>query len=122
MSRETLIKLYSGKTAIGAESDIYFSPDNTFKGLIGKTKDSPITGTWSVTDNELCIYSFRKDKLGTYSDCYEYWSDGSRIISLWSVHSDRSRVDRSTGYVEIEQSNFRAGDLISERYYSTGGT
>jgi hypothetical protein len=76
MSREVLTKLYSGKTALGVESDIYFLPDNTFKGLIGKPKTvSPITGTWSVAGNELCIYSFRRDDLGTYCDCYEYWSN-----------------------------------------------
>jgi hypothetical protein len=113
MSSDAISKIYSGKTAVWKSSEMYFSPDGTVKGLYGKPKPtSPFSGTWSVNGNELCATVAFSDKPTTYTDCWKWWTDGKKLVTLWSKHNDNSAVDETHGYFkEIE---FRRGDLVSK--------
>jgi len=121
MSSEAVIAMYSGKTLVGSQSDIYFAPDHTDKGILGKPKMTTLLlGTWSVADNEICTYNFRKNDHQSYRDCYKHWQDGGRIVTLWSAHADGSPVDANNGYSNDGQ-KLVAGDQVSERYAAAGG-
>jgi Protein of unknown function (DUF995) len=121
MTSEALVAMYSGKTLVGKQWDIYFAPDHTDKGILGKPKMTTLLlGTWSVADNEICTYNFRKNDRQSYRDCYKHWQDGGRIITLWSAHSDGSAVDSNSGYYSGDD-KLVSGDLVSERYAAAGG-
>jgi len=117
MERELVKKLYSGNTAIWKDSNVYFAPDGSIKGLFGKPKiNALMEGSWSVTGNEICIYTFKTKDPNFNRDCYQYWLDGKRIVALWSAHSDSSAVDQNNGYHFGEEKNLSPGDLVSEKY------
>ena len=121
MSAEAIVAMYSGKTLVGNQSDIFFAPDHTDKGIFGKPKMTTlILGTWSVADNEICAYNFRKNDHQSYRDCYRHWQDGGRVLTQWSAHSDGSAVDANNGYF-ADGVKLVAGDLVSERYAAAGG-
>ena len=123
MSSDAVTKLYAGKTAVGKDSDIFFAQSGIEKGILGKPKaTNTLMGTWSVADNEICIYVFRKKDPNTYRDCYKYWQDGGHIITLWSSHSDGTAVDEKTGYYRGEEGKLKPGDLVSEKYDAAGGS
>jgi hypothetical protein len=122
LSSDAIVKLYSGKTAIGKDADIYFAPDGTDKGVWGKPKTiTAFMGTWSVSGNEICIYAFRKNAPVTLRDCYRYWRDGKRLVTLWSNRSDGAAVDESDGYYSGEEDKLKPGDLVSDKYDAAGG-
>jgi Protein of unknown function (DUF995) len=121
MTSEAVIAMYSGKTLVGSQSDIYFAADHTDKGILGKPKMTTLLlGTWSVADNEICTYNFRKNDRQSYRDCFKHWQDGGRIVTLWSAHADGSPVDANNGYSSDGQ-KLVAGDLVSERFAAAGG-
>jgi Protein of unknown function (DUF995) len=116
MRSELVKKLYSGNTAIRKDSDIYFAPDGSIKGVYGKPQVKALMeGSWSVSANEICIYSYKGKDPNFYRDCYQYWSDGKRIVALWSAHSDNSAVDQIDGYYFGEEKALNPGDLVSEK-------
>jgi hypothetical protein len=116
MSSELVKKLYSGNTAIRKDSDIYFAPDGSIKGVFGKPQVKAfIEGSWSVTANEICMYIYKGKDPNFYRDCYQYWLDGKRIVALWSGHSDNSAVDQNDGYHFGEEKALSPGDLVSEK-------
>ncbi|WP_158815977.1 DUF995 domain-containing protein [Methylocapsa sp. S129] len=117
MNSESVKKIYSGNTLISKYYDIYFAADGSIKGIFGKPSTKAlIQGSWSVSGNEICMYTFRSKEPNSFRDCYQYWQDGRRIIALWSVHSDGSTVDQNGGYSVGEDRNLKSGDLISARY------
>lgn len=122
-SSATVVGLYSGKTAVWKETDVYFAPDGTAKGIIGKPKITGVLmGTWAVSGNEMCLYAFRQNEGATFRDCYKYWrDDNKRLIALWSSHSDGTPVDDKDGYYPGEQDRLKAGDLVSDKYAAGGG-
>jgi len=121
MASDALVAMYSGKTLVGKQGDIYFAPDHTDKGILGKPKMTTLLmGTWNVTGNEICTYNFRKNDRQSYRDCYKYWQDGGRVVTLWSAHSDGSAVDINNGYYSADD-KLVSGDLVSERYAAAGG-
>ena len=119
----TVVALYSGKTALWKDSDVYFAPDGTAKGVIGKPKvKGVLMGTWAVSGNEMCLYAFRQNEGATFRDCYRYWRDENRrLLTLWSSHSDGTSVDDKDGYYTGEQERLKAGDLVSDKYGAAGG-
>ena len=117
MSSEAVTKLFQGNSAIWKDEDIYFAPDGSVKGIFGKpTVKALIVGSWSVNDNELCVYTFRSKEKDPFRDCYQYWSDKKRIITLWSMHSDDSAPDQDNGYYFGEEKKLKPGDLVTDRY------
>lgn len=117
MSSDAIKRLYSGNTAIWKYSDLYFKADGSVEGTFGKpTITAKIDGTWSVINNEICIYTFRTKEPNSFRDCYQYWENGRNIISLWSIHSDGSPVDQNNGYHGGEDRNLKSGDLVSGKY------
>lgn len=117
MSSQAVQKIYSGNSAIWKDSDVYFAPDGSLKGIFGKpTIKALMVGTWSVNGNEICIYTFRTKEPNSFRDCYQYWSEGRRVIALRSIRSDGSAVDQSNGYHVGEEGNLKPGDLVSARY------
>jgi hypothetical protein len=123
VSGATVLGLYSGKTAVWKDSDVYFAPDGTAKGIIGKPKITGVLmGTWAVSGNEMCLYAFRQNEGATFRDCYKYWrDDNKRLFTLWSSHSDGTPVDDKDGYYAGEQDRLKAGDLVSDKYLAAGG-
>jgi hypothetical protein len=122
-SNATVVNLYSGKTAVWKDSDVYFAPDGTAKGVIGKPKITGVLmGTWAVSGNEMCLYAFRQNEGATFRDCYKYWrDDAKRLLALWSSHSDGTPVDDKNGYYTGELDRLKAGDLVSDKYAAAGG-
>jgi hypothetical protein len=117
MNSESVKKLYSGNTAIWKDSDVYFAPDGSIKGLFGKPQIKALMeGSWSVSGNEICVYAYKGKEPSFYRDCYQYWLDGKRIVALWSGHSDNSAVDQIDGYHFGEEKKLNPGDLVSEKY------
>lgn len=122
LSSDAVAKIYSGKTALWKDSDVYFAPDGTAKGVLGKPKTTGATmGTWAVSGNEMCLYAFRQHEGATFRDCYKYWRDGKRLLTLWSGHSDGTPVDLRDGYYTGEEDKLKPGDLVSARYAAAGG-
>jgi hypothetical protein len=122
MTVESIKFLYAGNSAIWKDSDIYFAPDGSAKGIFGKPMaKAAIEGTWSVSDNKICVYTFRSKMPGSFCDCYQWWRDGKSTISLWSTRSDGSIADATNGYQVDEEKNLKPGDLISVRYGSAPG-
>jgi Protein of unknown function (DUF995) len=117
MNSDMVKQIYSGKTAVWKDSDVYFAPDGSTKGLYGKPQiKALLEGSWSVTGNEICVYTYRTKDPNFYRDCYQYWLDKKRIVALWSEHSDNSPVDQVNGYHFGEENKLKPGDLVSEKY------
>jgi hypothetical protein len=122
LDSEAVVKIYSGRTALWKDADVYFAPDGTAKGVLGKPKITGVSmGTWAVGGNEICIYAFRRNEGATFRDCYRYWRDGTRILTLWSSHGDGSAVDEKDGYYAGEEDKMKSGDRVSEKYSAAGG-
>lgn len=122
LNSESVTKLYAGKTAVDKNSDVFFAPKGTEKGVLGKPKVTGVLmGTWSVAGNEICMYVFRNKDPNSYRDCYKYWQDGNHILALWSSHSDGTAADPTNGYYRGEESKLKLGDLVSEKYQAAGG-
>jgi hypothetical protein len=122
MGSEAVKKIYSGNSEITKDADLYFAPDGSVKGIFGKPKSNAlIEGSWSVSGNEICIYTFKGKERNSFRDCYQYWIDGKRVIVLWSIHSDGSTVDQINGYHVGEEKNFKPGDVVSDKYDATTG-
>jgi hypothetical protein len=116
MNAESVKKMYSGNSAIWKDSDVYFLPDGSVQGVFGKpTVTDLIVGSWSVSGNEICVYTFQTKQPTPFRDCYQYWRDGKRIIALWSIHADGSAVDSNNGYHSGED-RLKPGDLVSDKY------
>jgi Protein of unknown function (DUF995) len=122
MTTEAVTLMYSGNTAVWQDSDIYFSPDGSVKGILGKpTAKAAIEGSWSVNENKICVYTFRSKQPGSFYECYQWWRDGKRAISSWSPRSDGSTADATNGFRFGEEKSLKAGDLVSNRYSSAPG-
>ncbi len=122
MSGDAVRKLYSGNSAISKNSDIFFEPDGSLKGIFGKPKvTDTIVGSRSVSGNEICLYTFRRKEPNSLRDCYQYWIDKKRTLTLWSIHGDGSAADQSDGYYVGEESNLKPGDLVSSEYAAAPG-
>jgi hypothetical protein len=114
--------MYSGNSATSKDSDIYFSPDGSVKGIAGKpVAKEAIEGTWSVISNEICVYTFKSKQPGSFCDCYQWWRIGRRAFSLWTRRSDGSTVDAKNDYRVGEEGNLKIGDLVSTRYGAAPG-
>jgi hypothetical protein len=121
-SSATVVNSYSGRTAVWKDSDVYFAPDGTAKGVLGKPKITGVLmGTWAVSGNEICLYAFRQNEGASFRDCYKYWRDGKRLVTLWSAHSDGTPVDDKDGYYAGEEERLKPGDLVSDKYAAAGG-
>lgn len=121
-SSAAVVGFYAGKTAVWKDSDVYFAPDGTAKGVLGKPKITGVLmGTWAVSGNEICLYAFRQNEGATFRDCYKYWRDGKRLLALWSSRSDGTPVDDKDGYYTGEEDRLKTGDLVSEKYVAAGG-
>jgi len=122
LSKDAVTRIYSDRTAIWKDADAYFAPDHTEKGVLGKPKATSVfMGTWTVSGNEICVYNFHKNSPATFRDCYKYWQDGKRVVTLWSIHSDGSPVDENNGYYVGEVDKLKPGDLVSDKYAAAGG-
>jgi hypothetical protein len=122
MTSEAIRLMYSGNTAVWADSDIYFAPDGSIKGILGKpAAKNIIEGTWAIEGNTFCLYTFRSKAQVSSCDCYLWWRDGKRAISLWSPRSDGAPVDAANGYRLGEERNLKVGDLVSARYSAAPG-
>jgi len=116
MSAESVKKMYSGNSAILKDSDIYFLADGSVQGVFGKPKVKDlIVGSWSVSGNEICIYTFQAKQPSPFRDCYQYWMNGKRIVMIWSIHADGSSTDSNSGYRSGEDM-LKPGDLVSDKY------
>ena len=118
--------IYSGTTGVYGVTNMYYAPDGTIKGIVGKPGifrqlkiTSTFKGTWQVNGNEICA---RKEGKGApKANCNTFWRSGKKLYTLWSTHSDGSKPDTKNGYFTNELKLHRKGDLVSKKYAAAGG-
>jgi uncharacterized protein DUF995 len=113
MTTAEVAALYSGKTKVYSHSSMYFAPDHT---MIGAAQGKPIKGTWSVTGNQVCLQT-----KGGGKDCWKWWSDGGRQISLWALRSYGPKLDPNNDYSGDEVNHLQSGDSGTDSYKNAGG-
>lgn len=114
-----LERLYAGQTAVWDHSLAFFAPDHRIKGIFrGRII---YWGHWSVKGNEICMVNqgydpARHARFQVQPDCWKWWHDGKRAITLYSRPFDGSLPDLQDGYYLDEVEALKPGDLVSPRF------
>lgn len=120
LSAEEVKEVYSSKTAVWSKDNAaFFASDGSVKGVYG---GGYFSGTWDVSDNEVCMRvqgtdaKTKKSDGKTYVDCWKWFRDGKkRAWAIWSVHHDGSTPSKRD-YSTEEIEKLKSGDLVTEKY------
>jgi hypothetical protein len=106
--------LYSGKSSNWKKARAYFSPDGRYL-IVGKNKKWFAEGTWNTRGNKVCSKSkwtnIKDDKTGRSVNCWTWYKDGKRYLSLWSGDKNGKH-----GYYDGEHKKMRKGDRVSKTF------
>jgi hypothetical protein len=114
LTTEEAKMLYSGKTANWDKAMAYFSPDGTVT-LHTKDKNYWSEGKWSAKGNKVCMattwHDLKNRKQGTETECWTWYRDGKRYLTLWS-----GEKDKKGGYWDGEVKHLSKGDMVSKTF------
>lgn len=118
MSANEVRSIYSGKSAVWNDARAFFAPDGSVTGYNTKEKVT-FSGSWTVSSNRNCMnitwQKFKSSDSGKSSDCWDWYKDGKKIWTLWSVRYDGSKPKKGD-YYQGEIKNLKAGDKVSKGY------
>ena len=121
LTAEEVTAIYSGHSSKWKNSNAWFAPDMSLKGIFGKKRDEVIFwGKWTVVENVVCMEAqyrnLKKGDTGNVSDCWTWFRDNKkRLWTLWSKRFDGSKVPKND-YYRTEIKNLVAGDIVSEKF------
>ena len=104
--------LYAGKSSNWEKSRAYFAPDGTVS-LFKKDKTVWAEGQWTVNGNKVCMsvnwHDLKDKSQGKHSDCWLWYRDGKRYLTLWS-----GEKDKTNGYWDGELKMLAKGDKVTK--------